>query len=170
MNADFEMLKIQSLQCNPVDLFHKTWALVTAGDEQSVNTMTISWGSIGELWGKPVSFTFIRPQRYTKQFVDREATYSLCFFDESYRQKLSYLGIVSGKEENKIEKACLTVAFEDGTPYFEEAQMVLFCKKLYNQQLNSESFLDKALDGQVYAAGDYHTMYISEIISAYKRA
>ncbi|MBQ2817543.1 MAG: flavin reductase family protein [Clostridia bacterium] len=166
---NFKEISIRSLKCNPVDIFDKKWALVTAGSGENVNTMTISWGSIGELWGKPVAFTFIRPQRYTKQFVDNNDSYSLCFFTEDWRRQLSYLGTVSGKDENKIEKAGLTVEFIDGTPVFKEAELIMICKKLYKQDLNGESFLDKALDSSVYPTKDYHTMYVSDIVKVLER-
>ena len=36
-------------------LFDKKWALVTAGGQDSFNTMTISWGGMGTIWNKPVA-------------------------------------------------------------------------------------------------------------------
>ena len=163
-------LPLEALVVNPVNQFAKTWALVTAGTPESVNTMTISWGGIGELWGKSVTFTFIRPQRYTKEFVDREETYSVCFLGEAYRKQLSYLGTVSGRDENKIQKAGLTVNFVDETPYFEQADLVLVCRKLYRQELTEACFLDQKLDEAVYPGKDYHTMYVSQILKIYQKA
>lgn len=168
MQHQLKKQSIDEFTCNPVNQFDKKWALVTAGDASGVNTMTISWGAVGELWGKSVTFTFIRPQRYTKQFIDRQQTYSVCFFDEAYREELSYLGRVSGKDEDKIRNSGLTVAFVDGTPYFEQAQTVLICKKLYSQKLEKAAFLAPEIPQKVYAGDDYHTMYISEILSLYQ--
>ena len=102
--------------------------------------MTASWGGLGVLWRKNVAFIFIRPQRFTKGFVDEAEKFSLTFFDESYRKQLSYLGTVSGKDENKIEKAELTVEHENGAPIFKEAETVIICRKLYAQPLEN-SFL-----------------------------
>lgn len=92
----------------------KQWMLVTAEKEGKVNTMTASWGGLGILWGKPVAFVFIRPQRYTKEFVDQADRMSLSFLGEEYRKELSYLGTVSGRDEDKIAKAGLTVVHEWG--------------------------------------------------------
>ena len=100
--------------------------------------------------------------------VFRQQTYSVCFFDEAYREELSYLGRVSGKDEDKIRNSGLTVAFVDGTPYFEQAQTVLICKKLYSQKLEKAAFLAPEIPQKAYAGDDYHTMYISEILSLYQ--
>lgn len=131
--------------------------------------MTASWGALGVMWGKNVAFTFIRPQRYTKKFVDNNETFSLCFFPEEYKKVLSYLGSVSGKDEDKISKTNLTFDFIDNTPYFNEASLVLVCKKLYVQNLNPECFVLPELDNKWYENKDYHTMYVSEIQKIYSK-
>ena len=82
----FKQVEIQDLQFNPFTLIDKEWMLITAGNEQKCNTMTASWGGLGELWKHYVSFIFVRPQRYTLEFIEKEDYYSLCFFDESYRK------------------------------------------------------------------------------------
>ena len=110
--------------------------LVTAGNEEKVNTMTASWGGLGVMYGKNVAYVVIRPQRYTKEFVDREDTFSLSFFDKEYRKTLNYLGTVSGRIENKIEKSGLTLVYYNGTPYFDEENNVLICRKLFRKPLS----------------------------------
>ena len=119
------------------------------------------------MWGKNVAFTFIRPNRFTKKFVDENETFSLCFFDEIYKKTLSYLGTVSGRDEDKISKSALTPCFIDNTPCFEEANLVLICKKLYSQDLKPENFIEYDLDSKWYEKKDYHTMYVSEILKCY---
>lgn len=157
------------LTVNPFNKIGKDWMLVTAGDEKKINTMTASWGSLGIMWGKPAAFTFIRPQRYTKEFIDSHDTFSLCFFDESYRKTLSYLGSVSGRDENKVQNSNLTTCFIDETPCFEEANLVVLAKKLYAQEMKPDCFLDSSLDEQWYADKDYHIMYVSEIEKVFIR-
>ena len=141
----------------------KQWMLVTAEKEGKVNTMTASWGGLGILWGKPVAFVFIRPQRYTKEFVDQADRMSLSFLGEEYRKELSYLGTVSGRDEDKIAKAGLTVVHEGETPYFAESENVLICRKLYAQELAGACFIDKELGEKCYPEEDYHTMYVCEV-------
>ena len=144
--------------------------LITAGDAQKCNTMTASWGGVGVLWNKLVSFIFVRPQRYTREFIEREGGYSLCFFADGFRKQLSYLGTASGREEDKIQTAGLTTAFADGVPYFEEAKLVLICKKQYRQDLVPQGFIDPAVDEKNYPGHDYHRLYVGEIVKVLRKA
>lgn len=148
---------------NPFDLIGKDWALVTAGTKQKCNTMTISWGGVGIMWNKPVTFTFIRPQRYTMEFLEQEDSFTLSFLPETYRKALSFCGSHSGRDCDKIKETGLTPAFtEDGIPYFEEANLVLVCKKMYAQFLTEENAL-AGEDVKKWYDQDYHKMYVSEI-------
>lgn len=114
-------------EINPIDLNESTfrlighdWMLVTAAHNSRVNTMTASWGGFGVLFNKNVAYIFVRPQRFTKEFVDGSDRFSLTFFDKSFKKELSYLGTASGKDEDKINKAGLTTLYLVETPYFEE--------------------------------------------------
>lgn len=140
------------------------WMLVTAAkSDGSVNTMTASWGGFGVMWNKEVVFVVIRPQRYTREFVDDAESFSLTFFDSSYKKALSHLGAVSGRNEDKIAKTELTVAFSNGIPYFEEAQDAIFVKKLFVQRIEDEAFLDRNIIDRWYPEKDFHYLYIAEI-------
>lgn len=156
-------IKPEELQKNPFTMIGKEWLLITAEKEGKVNTMTASWGGVGIMWGKPVAYIFIRPQRYTKEFVDAADTLSLSVLDEEYRKTLSYLGTVSGRDEDKIAKSGLTVVYEGQTPYFAEAHTALICRKLFAQPYDPACFIDKSCEEKWYPQKDYHTMYIVEI-------
>lgn len=146
------------------------WMLITAAKaDGTVNTMTASWGGFGVMWNKEVAFVVIRPQRYTKEFVDSADSFSLIFFDKGYQKALSYLGAVSGKDEDKITKAGLTIAFENDVPYFEEAKEVILTKKLFVQRIEEDAFLDKSITGKWYPQKDYHYLYIAEITNILKK-
>ena len=162
----FKDIRVEDIIGNPFEMIGKDWMLVTAEKGGKVNAMTASWGGLGIMWNKKVAYVFIRPQRYTKEFIDAADTFSLSFYDEKYRKTLSYLGTVSGRDEEKIEKSWLTKISYENTPYFEEANLVLICKKLYAQEYNPEGFIDKTLDKTNYPGKDYHTMYIVEITKA----
>ena len=100
----------KDMKFNPFNLISDEWMLVTAGDEASCNTMTASWGHLGCLWGHndPTAVIYLRPSRYTKEFVDEESYFSLCVMDKSFKKQMAYLGSVSGRDEDKIGKAGLT--------------------------------------------------------------
>ena len=159
----FEKVNIQDLKFNPFDEISNHWVLISAKKDGVVNTMTASWGQLGHLWGKNVATVYIRPQRYTKEFIDASDKLSLSVLDEEYRKTLSYLGSVSGRDEDKIAKSGLTVAHTDDVPYFAEANTVITGKKLYAQEYRPECFIDSSLDEKWYPQKDYHTMYILEI-------
>lgn len=159
----FKEIKIKDSHIDPFELKEK-WMLITAKKEDGkVNTMTASWGGFGIMWNKEVVFVVIRPQRYTKEFVDNAESFSLTFFDKAYKKQLGYLGRVSGKSENKIEEAGLTIAEEDGIPYFEEAATTILVRKLYAQPLGEEFFIDAKPVADWYPEKDFHTLYIAEV-------
>ena len=143
--------------------------LITAGNKESHNTMTASWGGVGELWGRYVSTIYIRPQRYTLEFVEREDCYSLCFFDESYRPALNFCGSKSGRDYDKDKETGLTPCFDQAAPYYQQARLVFFCRKLYRQDMAEDSFLDKEVLAKNYPQNDLHRMFIGEIVKVLER-
>ena len=161
--SKFIEVKPEEFNENPFKLIGKDWMLITAEKDGKVNTMTASWGGFGVMWGKNVAYIVIRPQRYTKEFVDSSATFSLSFFDDSSRKMLSYLGTTSGRDEDKIQKSNLTVIHEDSIPYFEEATKVVLCKKLFAQEYKPDSFIDQEINEKCYPDSDHHTLYIAEV-------
>ena len=82
-------INYKDMTFNPFNLIGDEWMLVTAGDENSCNTMTASWGHLGCLWGQndPTAVIYLRPSRYTKEFVDREGYFSLCVMDKSFKKQ-----------------------------------------------------------------------------------
>ena len=133
------MDKLSELNENVFELIGKKWMLITAAKEGKSNTMTASWGGLGVMWGKKVAYVVIRPQRYTKEFIDVAESFSLSFLPEKFRKELSYLGSVSGRDEDKIAKAGLSLTYQEEAPYFEESELVLICKKLFVQEFISKN-------------------------------
>ncbi|MDP4120211.1 MAG: flavin reductase [Bacillota bacterium] len=164
----FTEFDCRSLTENVFKLIDKDWMLLTAGSENSYNTMTASWGGMGILWNKNVVFSFVRPQRYTLEFMEKNDLFSISFYPEEYRKALAYCGAHSGRDVDKAVETGLTPIFSYDAPFFEEARLVFVCKKLYGQFLNYESIIDKSVDSN-YASKDYHKMYIGEIIKAYRQ-
>ncbi|MFI3252733.1 MAG: flavin reductase family protein [Eubacteriales bacterium] len=163
----FQKLALNTFDKSPFALIGEEWTLITAGTEEKCNTMTASWGSLGVLWGSPMATVYIRPQRFTKEFVDREEYFSLSFFSEDYRQKLAFCGKESGKEVDKIEKCGFTMAF-DQAPYMQEAHFVLICKKRCCQPLDS-SLIPREIKEKWYPEEDYHWVYYGEIVEALRK-
>ena len=165
----FKEISIKDLSLNPFTKIGKEWMLITAGNEERFNTMTASWGGLGVMWNKDVAFTFIRPCRYTFEFTEEEEYFSLCFFGEEYKNALMFCGRNSGKDCDKAKETGLTPIFIDGVPCFEQASLVLICKKMYAQQMqNSCATADEVLTH--YGENEpYHTFYIGEIVKAFEK-
>ena len=161
--SKFIEVKPEKFKESPFKLIGEDLMLITAKKDGNVNTMTAAWGGLGVMWGKNVAFVVIRPQRYTKEFVDGSDTFSLTFFGGGKKEMLNYLGTTSGRDEDKIKKANLTVIYDNGVPYFEEATIAIFCKKLFAQDYKPESFINTQIIDEWYPASDFHTLYIAEI-------
>lgn len=162
MNS-FKEITPSEITKNPFDMIGKDWLLLSAGSDK-LNTMTVSWGGVGVLWNKNVVFTFIRPQRYTLEFVENEEYFTLSGFGGDYKKELAYCGSKSGRDVDKVEQTGLTPVTDESAPYFAQAKIVLVCKKLYKQDMLPECFIDPTLDGEYYADKDYHKMFVGEIV------
>lgn len=164
-------IPLESLQFNPFVKIGKEWMLISAADEtrsdKKINTMTASWGGVGVLWGKNVFFCFIRPQRFTKEFADASYTVTLSFFDEEYRDALTFCGRVSGRNCDKIAEAGLSASLSNGAVIFDQARLTVVGKKLYAGYIDKNAFIDKSIIPACYKDEDYHMMYICEITKIY---
>ena len=164
----FREISVEQLKDNPFTLINKDWMLITAGDAEKHNTMTASWGGVGVLWNTNVTFSFVRPSRYTYTFMEQEKYYTLSFFGADCRRALQFCGSKSGRDVDKVAETGLTPVFDAPAPYFAEAELVLVCRKLYTQDLDTERLLDPALMAN-YKDGDVHRMYVGEITKVLRR-
>lgn len=165
----FNKIDVKELKENIFDLIGDRWMLLTGGDKNAFNMMTASWGGAGVLWQKAVTFCFVRPQRYTRRFMDDGIYYTFSFFSEEHRDKLSLCGSNSGRDIDKVKETGLTPAFADcGAVYFEEAELVLVCKKMYFNDFNPENFISPEIE-KLYEAKDYHRMYVGEILEVLRK-
>lgn len=161
--SSFQTISAAQLNKNPFTLIGNDWMLITAQKDDKTNTMTASWGGLGIMWGKQAAYIVIRDSRYTKEFVDAADTLSLSFFTEQFRPVLKYLGTVSGRSEDKVTNSKLTVQHHNHTPYFEEADTVFLCKKMFAQKLSKDNFLLPDIETTWYKDSDYHVLYILEV-------
>ena len=186
----FIEVSAKDLKTNPFSILYDQWALVSAGGQEPVltssgtgqepvltssgtgqepvlncNTMTVSWGMMGTMWNKPVVTVFIRPQRYTKKFVDQTDTFTLSFYPKEYKKALGLLGSKSGRDGNKIAESGLTPYFVEDTLAFEEAHTIIVCRKLFGDQtLDAVKFVDRKLEPEFYPEKDFHRIYFGEVV------
>lgn len=163
----FKEIKPQELIANPFTLIGDDWLLITAGNMEKHNTMTASWGGVGILWNKPVATVYIRPQRYTKSFVDANDTFTLTVLPDEQHDAHKIAGSLSGRDIDK-DKECNLVPFladenDCASVAYENARLILVCKKLYRDTIKGECFTVEGVDEKCYPKKDYHDMYIAEI-------
>lgn len=154
---------------NVFELFNEQWALLCAGKPDNFNMMTVSWGQTGILWNKPVATVYVRPQRHTKRYTDEYDGFTLNFFGSHNREQLQLCGSRSGRDINKMAVDGLTAVGDRDNVYFEEAELVLCCRKLYTGELTAEGFALPELIEKNYAQKDFHTFYVGEIVKMLKK-
>lgn len=159
----FQPIPVDTLEFNPFETIGKDWALVSAGSKQKANTMTISWGGVGVLWGKNVAFIFVRDSRYTKELIDAGDFFSISFMSSEYKEALNYCGSHSGRDVDKITETGLTWNYKHSIPFIDEGKCILLCQKLSATRLTEDSFLSPEL-AKWYTDKNMHTMYVGEII------
>lgn len=143
------------------------WILITSGTYDKINVMTASWGGLGVLWEKPVSFCFINPTRYSINTMDEGDTYTISFYTEAYKDAMLYCGTKSGRDTDKIKGSGLTpIKTPSGATVFSEAWMILECKKIIAQPIQSESVIVKPSNND-WSKNGYHKMYIGEILNVW---
>ena len=156
-----------------ISIIGKEWMLITAGDIQHFNTMTASWSGVGFLWGKPVAFVFIRPERYTHDFVEQNDRLTLTFFDEADKDILNFCGTKSGRDYDKVKETGLRpVATPGGNVSFEQARLTIEGRKLYKTRLTADGFIDKAALERWYhdkPGGGLHDVYVVEIENVFEQ-
>ena len=150
------------------DLFNNHWALVTAGEASHYNTCTISWGSLGTIWSRPVATVYVNPDRYTWEFLKESDTFTVAFFPPEYRGALGYLGSHSGREGDKVAAAGLTPREIAGGVSFREANLTFVCRKLYQAPFLREGMAEEISQG-IYKNWQPHWEFIGEIIEVEDR-
>ena len=152
---------------NPFKLIGHDWMLITAGDGSSFNTMTASWGGFGYLWDMNVATIYVRPERYTHDFIEAQDKITLSFYDEKYRKALQICGTKSGRDCVKHAEAGLTpLEMEHGIVTFEQARLTVVGRKVYQTEMKAEDIAQESVMrwyGPGPAQGGLHTMYILEV-------
>ena len=158
---NYRLVSPDKFNCCPFSLIGDEWMLISAAKQDGeINFMTASWGGMGVLWGKNVCFIFVRPSRYTYEFVEESSHVSLSFFDADYRSKLVFCGTKSGRDYDKAKECGFNISVEDSCPVFEEAKITVKARKLYASMIKPDDFVDKSCIDDV---NNLHKMYVYEI-------
>lgn len=160
----------KTLSLDVWNIFQEKNALLTAGNREACNTMTVSWCQVGQLWNLPVCTVYVRPERYTYGFIDAADYFTVSVLPVEHKKStMVYCGTKSGRDVDKIKACGLTLAYGAGdAPFFEEAELVLVCKKLYAQDMDAACVKDEAAILPFYGEhGGWHRCYTGQILEAY---
>ncbi|OVE74040.1 hypothetical protein BVX94_01805 [bacterium B17] len=162
-------IDIKKMTIDAVDLWLNRWMILTAGTQDDYNMMTVAWGSIGCMWFKPFAQVVVRPQRYTREFMEKYDTFTLCAFPDKHTKDLQTMGSVSGRNTDKLTQTSLTIKSSSkvDAPSYNEANFILECRKMYFQDMDPENFVDEEIN-DYYPEKDYHRIYFGEILAAYQ--
>ncbi|MDO4316442.1 MAG: flavin reductase family protein [Oscillospiraceae bacterium] len=145
-------------------------ALLTAGDKSGCNTMTIGWCQMGRLWNLPVCTVYVRPERYTYQFMESHDYFTVSVLPLSEKKTMAFCGTKSGRDADKIKECGLTACYGAGdAPFFDEAELVLVCKKLFVQDMTPSCVVDERIFQSYGAKGGWHRIYTGEVVEAYTK-
>ena len=153
-----------------IDVFKKLdkdWALLSAGTVEDHNAMTVSWGGMGTLWGKPVVTVYVRPNRHTYGYIEENELFTLSFYPEQYRKALGVMGSKSGRDCDKDALAGLDPISAGESVSYRQAEVTLVCRKLYFNDLVEENIPADILK-TFYDPEPIHRMYIAEVVDIIK--
>ena len=156
----FKEINAKEIKGNLIKAISDEWMLVSAGDKNGYNMMTASWGFAGEMWGEDSVIAMIRPQRYTMQFIESHDYFTLSFYGDN-KDIHKICGSKSGRDTDKTRLTGLIPVFEKDTVYFEQARLVLICKKQYVDFLKEENFTDQSV--LKWYNKDFHNIVIGKI-------
>ena len=154
---------MNDLSLKVFEAFHSDWALVTAGTLENFNTMTIGWGGLGTLWSRDVATVYVKPCRYTHDFMEKSDFFTVSFFPEDYKKDLALLGRKSGRDGDKVAETALTPVSVDASVGFKEASLTILCQKIYWQDLEKATMPAEVI-ADYYTEEAPHTMYIGEVL------
>lgn len=158
----FKEISARDIKDNLIKAVSEEYMLITAGNESGYNMMTASWGFFGEMWGNDCAVAVVRPQRYTMEFLEKNDMFTLSFYGDR-RDIHKICGSKSGRDCDKTALCGLTPMYTDGTVCFEEARLVIVCRKQYMQKMGKDCFCDKTPDERWYPEEDYHWQIYGKI-------
>lgn len=170
--AEFAAIDVnKDFRENGFTFFADRAPILLSGDRESYNAMTIGWGAIGNIWGhrRPTLTVYVAQKRYTLEFMNKKKYFTVMTFADPHVAE--YMGSHSGRDTDKAKDLGLTVAYtEHGTPYFEEAKMVLECEVMYGEKMSEAGFRND-VPKNMYAdfPAGIHSWFMGEVVSAMKK-
>lgn len=148
---------------NPITLFSQDNMVLISSAEGKKNAMTVSWGEFGYLFNNPVYTLFIKKKRYSRKLLDKSTRSVLCRMDEVGHQYSAMFRKMSGYDHDKFAESGLKVLSDDGFPYFEKSNLVIFGEKVYVSKIHRGDLADKQIKQTHKFENSLYYIYIYKI-------
>jgi len=137
--------------------------LVTSADGRA-NAMTIGWGTIGLIWGKPIMAVLVRPSRYTYTLLEQSDSFTVCVPSPGMREAVEYCGQYSGRDQDKLKACNLSIrpSLHVRAPAIDGCPIIYECRIVHKNDVVPATL---AADITAYPRGDYHRIYFGEILA-----
>ncbi len=157
----------------------KTGVLLTTKAENKVNSMTIGWGTLGVIWGKPTFIAFVRENRFTTSQLEKNPEFTVNIPQGAFNKNIvGACGTKSGRDMDKIKELGLTLETPEviSVPGIKELPLTLECRVMYQQKQDAQAigdeikkaFYPQDIDSCAPRANrDFHVAYYAEIVRAY---
>jgi flavin reductase (DIM6/NTAB) family NADH-FMN oxidoreductase RutF len=166
----FGEINLSQLDLNPFTKIEE-WALLTVGDRQDFNMMTITGLMMGQFWLRKTLQVYVNPNRYSFAVMKRSQYFTVSFFPEPRCRALELAGKLHGNECDKVKETGLTPCLDQNGVYFTQAEFVLICRKVFHTDVDEQLFDDKEVFLKYYRdRGSYHRIFIGEIEKVLKRS
>lgn len=172
-NELFTEIKANEITEDVFKLVGEDFTVITSGNESDYNSMLAGWGGWGVLFNKPSTWCFLRANRYTLEYIKKEHTYTMAYFDEPYKDQIMIFGTQSGRDSDKMKESALhPIATPSGSMAFKEAKLIIECKLTEITTVSPEDFFTvegKEFVSEAYReARDYHKIVFGEIVSVWQ--
>ena len=170
----FRKITPEEIPGNVFTLVNKDFTVITAGTPADCNSMIASWGGWGTLFNKPVTWCFLRANRFTLEYIQKELTYTMSYFDEDDKEDIMIFGTQSGRNSDKMKEHKLTmVQTPDGNITYKEAKLIIECKLTEVTTVSPDDFLTdegKEFITSAYAeVKAYHKLVFGDITNVWER-
>ncbi len=145
-------------------------AFLTTSDGTKANTMTVSWGNLGIMWGSPIVTIMVRQTRFSKENLDKVKAFTLSIpRDDSFQKALALCGSRSGRDMNKFAAAGIgTKAPQTGiVPVISSGPFLHFeCTVAYERLMDTQALTEELRD-KWYGSDAPHTIYVGTVHAVY---
>jgi len=170
----FKKIEPTEINENVFKLVGQDFTVITAGDELHYNSMTASYGGWGQLFDNPVTWCFLRANRYTLEVMKECHTYTMSYFDDEYKEQVLFFGSKTGKDTDKMKETTLTmVQTPSGNTSYKEARLIIECELMEITSVKPDDFYsqkgkDFVIEGY-NDAKDYHKLVFGNITNVWVR-